>query len=142
MQPTTNDDHSIDGNRIEEYPALTALRLNDVDLDELSRQGFIAPEKRRGRMYYKLRFRRNHKQVVRYIGSAECAAVVRAELDVLQAETAILRKLNSIVNKAGQMLRDAKIQLGPLFEANGLAFHGLAVRRPRKLAVDVSIAKS
>jgi hypothetical protein len=142
MQSTTKDDHSIDGNRIKEYPALTALRLNDADLGELSRQGFIAEEKRRDRTYYKLRFRRNHKQVVRYIGSAECAAVVRAELDVLQAETAILRKLNSIAKKAGQMLRDAKIQLGPLFEANGLAFHGLAVRRPRKLTVDVSIAKS
>lgn len=140
MQPATNDYDSIEDNRIRDYPALAALRLNDADLNELSRQGFIGQEKRKDRTYYKLRFRRNHKQVVRYIGSAECATDVRTDLKVLQAETAILRELNSIVKMASQMLQDAKTKLGPLFEANGLAFHGLAVRRSRKPTIDFSVS--
>ena len=52
------------------FPALAKLNLTGADLDELARQGFLSVEHRRDRTYYKLRFRRGRRQVVRYVGGA------------------------------------------------------------------------
>ncbi len=61
---------------IAEFPALADLGLDASDLSHLSSQGFVSPEQRGNQTYYKLRFRRAGKQVVRYIGTADRASVV------------------------------------------------------------------
>lgn len=99
---------------------------------ELASQGFVCEEWRGKRSYYKLRFRRGGKQVVRYIGRAERAAIVEKELTVIQAESKIVRKLMARVRLANKVLRDAKRTIEPVIQANGFVFHGLAIRRPRQ----------
>ena len=91
----------------------------------------MCPEQRKTRTFYKLRFRRAGKQVVRYLGNAETAAAVNNELLALQAEHKMLRELQSLVAFAHRELRVGKKQLEPLLQAAGWAFHGLAVRRTR-----------
>lgn len=129
---TTTDSVSTEHHRLADYPALASLRLNDTDLDELSHQGFIRQDKRGDRGYYKLRFRRRGKQVVRYIGNAERAAAVESELAGLQSEAAARRELRAVVRVANKMLRDSKTQLEPILAFHGLVFHGLSIRRARK----------
>ncbi|MCH5377626.1 MAG: hypothetical protein JJ992_27020 [Planctomycetes bacterium] len=80
-------------------------------------------EERRGRRtYHKLRFRTGGQQVVRYIGNAERAALVKADLQRLQAETKAVRELKTRMKLAKQMLTQAKRTLEPVLEAHGLAF--------------------
>ena len=129
---TTTDNSSTEQRRLADYPGLASLRLNDTDLAELSQQGFICREKRDGRIYHKLRFRRRGKQAVRYIGNPGRAAAVERELLDLQTETATRRELNAVVKVANKMLRDSKTQLEPILASHGFAFHGLSIRRVRR----------
>jgi len=140
MQSIQGNDRSIPRHRIADYPALAALRLDDVDLDELRRQGRICVERRQQRRYFKLRFRCRGTQVVRYVGNAQNAEAVTSELMVLQAEVRVSRDLKSVTRMAGKMLRNAKSRLKPILEANGLCFHGMSVRRPRQQSTDDSIS--
>lgn len=90
-------------------------------------------EERRGtQTYYKLRFRRAGTQVVRYVGDADQAAIVRKELAILQAETKVMKQLKAKVKIANKMIREAKRTMEPVLQANGFVFHGLAIRRPRR----------
>jgi hypothetical protein len=114
------------------YPALAGLGLNDVDLSELAAQGFVCAERRGFRTYYKLRFRRAGKQVVRYVGDRERAEAIARDLDALQANTESVRHLGHLAKQARKYLRQEKLALEPVLAANGWAFHGLAVRRPRQ----------
>ena len=115
------------------YPALATLRLGTADYDTLARQGFVCAERRGGRTYFKIRFRRQRRQVVKYLGSdARFAARVGAELVFLQNVVRQQRELTALTNAARRQLRVAKQRLEPLLAAQGLKFHGLAVRRPRK----------
>ena len=138
MQSTHDNDRSIPRHRLTDYPALAALRLNDTDVGELARQGRICVERRQHRRYFKLRFRRRGKQVVRYVGNAQSAEEVTSELMILQAEVRISRDLKSATRMAGKMLRNAKSRLKPILEANGLCFHGMSVRRSRQRMADDS----
>ncbi len=96
-------------------------------------------EERRGdRRYFKLRFRRNGKQVVRYVGNADRAAAVESELSDLQYEATVMRELKARAKIARSMLREAKMLIEPTLEANGFTFHGLAIRQPRKRSADTS----
>jgi hypothetical protein len=115
-----------------DYPALAAMRLTDADLHELTHQGFVCREERGNVAYFKLRFRRAHQQVVRYVGDAAHAAAIQAELDRLQADRRLERELGRITSTARRMLRAGKRQLEPLLAKENLKFHGLALRRPRK----------
>ncbi len=54
------------------------------------------------------RIRCGGKQVVRYIGGADRADIVKQELSILQAESRIKRELNARVKIANRMLREAK----------------------------------
>jgi hypothetical protein len=117
--------------RLTDFPALAALRLSDADLGELGHQGFLAKEARGRLEFYKLRFRRAHRQVVRYVG-AEDAAAIRAELARLQADCRLQRALGRLTKRARRMLRESKQNLAPIVATAGLTFHGLALRRPRK----------
>ena len=91
-------------------------------------------------MLFKLRFRRDRKQVVRYVGNAKSADAVRSELSALQAEVRVTRELKAIARIAGKMLRDAKTELKPILECHGFKFHGLSVRRARQQSIDDSIS--
>ena len=130
MQPTKNHDHRIQDDRFAEFPALAALRLRVGDLEELAEQGFVCEERRGNRTYYKLRFRRAGKQIVRY--GADRAAIVEAELAMLQTDTKVMRELNAKVKFANKLIREAKQAIEPVLKANGFVFHGLAIRLPRR----------
>ena len=132
MQSTKNNDHRIQNNRLAEFPAIAALRLTAGDLEELADQGFVGEERRGDRTYYKLRFRRAGKQVVRYVGGADRAALVKEELGILQAETKVMQQLKARAKIANKMIREAKRTMEPVLKANGFVFHGLAIRRPRR----------
>ena len=112
------------------------------DLKELSRQGFVCEERRRDRKYHKLRFRSGGRQVVRYVGGAELAAALKNELSILQYESRVMRDLKAKMKIANMVLREAKILMEPVLKANGLVFHGFAVREPRRRRNDVSNSKS
>jgi len=112
---------------------LASLKLTEEDLMMLTRQGFISCETRPGRTpRFKLRFRREGKQVVRYIGcDAGQAKSLREELAELQMRRKAERRLSAVTRQARHVLRQAKRKLEPTFHEHGLAFHGLTVRRPR-----------
>src|SRR4051812_22493167 len=120
------------GYRIQDFPALASLRLGDEDLRILTQQGFLSREIRRGQAFFKLRFRRGGgKQCVKYVGGGQVTAV-RAELNKLQADARLKRKLAAVTRDAQQTLRQIKRNLQPVLESHGFAFHGLAIRRRRR----------
>ena len=131
-QPRTAIIESQD-NRIAEFPALAALRLTAGDLEALAVQGFVGEERRGNRTYYKLRFRRAGKQVVRYVGGADRAAIVKEELAHAPGRNKGHATTQSQESKiANKMIREAKQTMEPVLKANGFVFHGLAIRRPRR----------
>jgi hypothetical protein len=119
--------------RAADFPALTKLRLHDADFAALARQGFVAVERRGEQTYFKLRFRRDGRQRVRYIGGPDQARAVEAELAVLQTDLRMRRRLAILCQLASQSMRNAKQNLEPLLEARGLHFHGRAIRQRRGL---------
>jgi hypothetical protein len=126
--------------KLNDYPALAALALNDDDVASITRQGFVSKETRGQRAYHKLRFRRAcGRQAVRYLGSDFAfAEAVREELAMLQANVLVLRRLSALSKKSRIAVRSAKRHLGPLFEARGWKFHGSVIRRtriPRNVAI-------
>ena len=125
---------SPDTIRFADFPALARLGLSEGDLDELEQQGFLAPEHRGERTYYKLRFRRGGRQVVRYVGGTEKAGLVAQELNTLQAARRVQRELAELGVAARLILRDAKTKLEPLLLDRGFKYHGQAVRRPRRFS--------
>ena len=133
MQSTANNDYRIQNNQLADFPALAALRLIAGDLEELADQGFVCEERRGDRTYYKLRFRRGGKQVVRYIGGVDRASIVKQELSILQMDSKIVRELKARAKIANKMIREAKQAMEPVLKADGFVFHGLAIRRPRRL---------
>lgn len=129
MTTSTNDPDQND--RLERFPALASLRLDPGHWEALAQQGFVAGEQRGQRTYFKLRFRSEGRQVVRYLGDADRAEAVKAELKRLQQKTKTLRVLKARTKFANQKLREAKLALEPVLEARGFQFHGYAIRRPR-----------
>lgn len=115
----------------EMFPVLASLGLSPTERKDLTQQGFVSEEQRGRRKYHKLRFRSEGRQVVRYIGNAQRAARVRAELEMLQQPSKAQRELKARVQQAGKLLRESKQALEPVLEAYGFRFHGYAIRRPR-----------
>jgi len=89
-----------------------------------------------------LRYRKDRKQKVKYIGNAERAVAIKNELVLLQAESLQAREISKIAKTASLMLRNAKSILKPLIESNGFFFHGLSIRRRRVQAETVSGSKN
>jgi hypothetical protein len=112
------------------FPNLRGLRLTDDDLRALSEQGFIAEERRGKRKYPKLRFRRGGRQHVRYVPPG-ILEVVRHELELIQGQRRLGRGVIGLDRRRKQLLREMKRELEPLVRAEGLAFHGFSIRRPR-----------
>jgi len=107
--------------------------LTTDEMAALSQQGFVSRELRRnGRYYYKLRFRRNGKQRVCYLGrSPPFVEGVQRELQALQSARKADQELARLTHSARRALRLAKQRLAPLLVQAGFRFHGFAVRRRR-----------
>jgi hypothetical protein len=109
------------------FPLLNRLALSDEELNALTRQGFIRSERRGRRTVFRLRYRVDGRQHVRYISPRDVEAL-EAELATLQRRVRARRHLRSIAVLARQALRDRKMTLAPLLEARGLHFHGHQIR--------------
>ena len=117
--------------RVADFPALANLRLEGEDLDALAHQGSLGVERRGDRTYIKLRFRREGRQQVRYVGGAERAEAVRGELETLQSDVQLRRRLAALRRIAASSLRQSKRALEPLLASRGYHFHGQAIRKLR-----------
>ena len=113
---------------------LARVALTPAQRASLARQGCIVEERRGARKrVFKLRFRHERQTVVRYLTSdPEIADAARAALAELQAERRAMRNLRRVVCEARRALRRTKDVSTPLLEAAGLAYHGLAIRHPRR----------
>jgi len=110
---------------------LSALGLSDDQLTALARQGFVAAEYRGQRgATFKLRFRFQGRQVVRYLGQDPAAArQIREAVLALQAERRDDREMQQAIREARNLLRETKRQLLPDVRREGFKFHGFAIRR-------------
>jgi len=114
------------------FPLLASLNLTESELESLSRQGFVSAEIRPSGTYFKLRFRRDGCQVVRGLGkSSKRAAQAQQELKQLQKRTEAWRKLNRLMLRAKELLRESRQQLSPILEVLGYHFHGAEIRQHR-----------
>jgi hypothetical protein len=83
-------------------------------------------------MQYRLRFRVQGRQVVRYIGTdANVAAAVQQALERLQADHRDDRQLRQQAAEARRTLRRLQQALEPSLVAAGYRYHGRAIRRRR-----------
>lgn len=114
-------------------PLLTELSLSGEQLAALQCQGCVS-EEYRGRRgpFYKLRFRFEGRQVVKYLGQdASRARRIARELQKVRAAKNGDRELVRDTRTAMDALRRFRRELTPLLAANGYHFHGLDVRRKR-----------
>lgn len=132
MTHSQNSEPVLEADRLARFPALANLGLTEGDLGVLARQGCLAPERRQERTYYKLRFRRGGRQIVRYVGGTEKAARVAEDLKTLQTAYRCQRELDRIARAARQLQRDARAKLEPQLLERGFKFHGLVIRRSRR----------
>jgi len=114
------------------FPLLSRLALSDEELSALTRQGSVLSEKRGGQFIYRLRFRVDGRQRVRYVSPRDAAAL-EAELALLQRRVRAHRRVTRLAALARQLLGQRKSTLAPLLEARGYHFHGHAVRRRRNV---------
>jgi len=111
---------------------LAMLKLSPEDCHELRRQGFVAREVRAGRNYYKLRFRRQGRQVVIGLGKDPCfAESISRELAELQTNRKLAGEQRRLIVAAHRLLRRSKRELAPVFRDAGYGFHGYEIRRVR-----------
>jgi len=116
-----------------EYPALSKLRLPERAMESLRTQGFVCAEPRSRKQIYKLRFRLDSRQHVRFLGDdAEVAREVQAELNTLQREILSRRQFAELRRGLRNVLKQSKVSLQGLLEERGFHYHGQAIRRRRK----------
>ena len=122
MSQTTINTHT-------ECPALRQLQLPDQALAALRTQGFVRAEPHGQKRIYKLRFRLDGRQHVRFLGDdEELARSVQAELRVLQRQVRIKRQFADLRRATGRILRESKSALEGLLEEHGFHYHGQAFR--------------
>jgi hypothetical protein len=112
---------------------LAEVGLSAADQAALTRRGFVSREIRgRGTAVYKLRFRRDGRQHVRYLG-ADAGGVRRVQeaLRELQEDRRIELAASRLHHEAAKLLRESKRLLEEPLAAVGLRFHGRSLRRPR-----------
>ncbi len=112
---------------------LAQLRISRSQLETLKTQGFVHEERRaNGTSCFKLRFRFEGKQVVRYLGTdALRAEAVRNALARHQLVHRKLQRLRRDTQLANRMAREAKRNLLPHVEELGYKFHGFDLRAQR-----------
>lgn len=118
---------------VESPSGLEALSLTAEELGALAQQGFVAAEHRgQHGPFFKLRFRVQGRQRVKYLGKdAAVAEHVQREVLELQREHRLTKKMHRITIEARKILRQTKLDLQPVVAAAGLTFHGYDVRRTR-----------
>ena len=94
----TTDLNRMNRHRIADFPALEALGFTDRDLILLACQGFLSVERRGARTYFKLRYRRGGQQQVKYVRSANRAAV-QDQLETLQWLVRTRRELAELARR-------------------------------------------
>lgn len=116
--------------------AWQGLGFTAEELTALARQGFVCCEPRGpNSKIFKLRFRLNGRQKVRYLGTNEDhAQSIQWQLLELQRSTHQHQKLRRVARETRQILTLAKSKLNPLFASAGFDFHGLSIRRQRTRA--------
>jgi hypothetical protein len=117
------------------FPTLRGLGFGEWELTSLCRQGFISREQRRPEQapLYKLRYRLEGRQRVRYLGSDPAfIGVIRHELSVIQQTAKRHRKMQRVLRLARRGLRRAKSALAPLLATEDCYYHGFAIRRRRR----------
>ncbi len=111
------------------------LQLAPAEVAALTQQGFVSSERRGpNSLVYKLRYRLQGRQRVRYLGT--CALTARAieqELQQLQRTRHERRQLLQLHALMRRQLKAGKAALRPLLQSAGFAFHGFAVRRKRSV---------
>ena len=109
-----------------------ALGLGTEETAALKLQGFVVGEPRGDRIIYKLRFRFQGRQRVRYLGTdSKKAARVEQFVESLQRGRCIKKQLRDLDREVTERFNAMKRRLGPFLNQAGLTFHGLAIRRPR-----------
>ena len=117
------------------WEVLTGLGLSRADVEGLQRQGFVAPEFRvdqgvRRGPYYKLRWRINGRQRVKYLGrSAAQAEAVASAVAHLQQPRVRERHLARQMAEARRKLTQAKQTMAAALAAEGKYYHGYTSRR-------------
>jgi hypothetical protein len=114
----------------EAFPLLHRLALSDAELGALTQQGFIRSERRGKKTLFRLCFRFDGRQHVRYVSPRDAAAL-EAELGALQRRVRTRRRVTGLATLARQALRQRRSALAPLLEARGYHFHGHQIRRCR-----------
>src|SRR4051794_31107499 len=94
----------------EAFPLLNRLALSDEELGALTRQGFINSERRAGKTIFRLRYRVDGRQRVRYVSPRDAAAL-EAELGLLQRRIRARRRLAGLSALARHALRDRRSRL-------------------------------
>ena len=135
-QGTTLSNHTFSNptgssrERSKAFPLLTSMRLNDDEFLALQRQGFVSREQRHSRTIFKLRFRIQGRQRVKYL-RADRVAEVLDELHRLQANVRREIQSEAQIREARRLLRSTKQDLIEPAAELGFFFHGLALRRRR-----------
>jgi hypothetical protein len=111
------------------------LSLTAEDYRDLRRQGTVCSEDRRGKVYFKLRFRKEDgRQRVRYLGGDRAVAEsIRRELQELQLHRQHQSDLRQHDMEARKLLRQVKQNLVEAIAAHGFHFHGFSIRRRSRL---------
>ena len=133
--PALMDQAGIDpaSRRAAAQRCLAEFGVNAADQAALARRGFVSREIRgRGTTVFKLRFRRDGRQRVHYLGTdAGGVRRVQEALRELQEERRIELDMGRLHRDAAKLLRDGKRLLEEPLAAVGLRFHGRSIRRPR-----------
>ena len=122
---------------------LLALGLSSEHLQALAQQGFVCTEYRAERgPFFKLRFRLQGRQVVKYLGmDVEEAERVRRELAELQRARRVDVELRRATREARKILRSSKRMVWADAKRAGFEFHGRALRQ-RKTNVRADLANA
>jgi hypothetical protein len=116
-----------------EFPALRQLRLTEQALAALRTQGFVRAEPHGRKQIYKLRFRLDGRQRVRFLGDdEELARAVQDELEKIQREVRDRREFANLRRRTRRTLSESKFALEGLLEEHGFHFHGQAIRKRRR----------
>lgn len=110
---------------------LADLSLTDQDYCALRRRGTVCSEWRRGKVYFRLRFRdEDGRQRSRYLGrDSVVAETIRRELESLQLHRQHQADLRRCDSEARSLLRQIKQDLAEVIEPLGLHWHGFVLRR-------------
>ena len=107
------------------------LALSAQDYSDLCRRGSVSSEYRRGKVYFKLRFRsEDGRQRVRYLGTdPSVARSIHRELQELQLHGRHEADLRRRDAEARRLLRRIKHDVAETIEALGFHYHGFLIRR-------------